>query len=720
MNILQKIKDFFMNVAASYKGGTRDFQFVLNIAIIILINIAAITLNVRFDLTRNGTYSLSDKSKEVVDGLRENLKIKVLFSKDLPGEHNSLYRYLLDLLDEYDYYGNRYFSYAIVSEEELEKEAADFGIRPVQSREFVDDQVKLRSTYMGLVIQQADLVEKIQAVTSPAGLEYQITSLIMKMSGKIDGLLSLEQPIQCNLYLDSNLKNLPIDGISTLEKTVGDAVAKSNVNNYDKIKLNVVDTSREENRKDLAGIYGLKKLKWGGGRTSSGAAMRPGEGYLGIVMEIPGRFSVIDLGVMPTLFGNYVISGLDGLGDRINDAIGTLVSSNPRVGYVTGHQEPSIEDEQTREGAAVFKKILSDIYDIREINLSTDEIPADIGTLIVAGPRSEFSDYELYRIDQFIMKGKSAIFFIDSFQEVNLGGQQNMFGQQEPMVLPLNTNLEKLLVHYGVTVAKNIVLDKNSAKVNMGNTIRDYPLVPIIGEKGMNDDSVITRYLKGAVFIKASSVDIDAEKLKKNAITTVDLISTSDESWLMTGRISFNPFMMEPGEDKDRKSHTLARLLTGSFQSYFADKQVPVNEKDAKKAAAGSMLTEGKLDQTVGSAKSNIIVVGTSEIMRSGFLMESRRILASGMGGQDDDSFSNAVLLHNMVDFSAGNYHIPEMKGKSLEFNPLEKTDDGERLFFKALNIGGLPIIVIIAGIVIWRLREKRRRRLQQLFSQEG
>ena len=254
MNILQKIKDFFMNIAASYKGGTRDFQFVLNIAIIILINMAAITLNVRFDLTRNGTYSLSDKSKEVVDGLRENLKIKVLFSKDLPGEHNSLYRYLLDLLDEYDYYGNRYFSYAIVPGEELEKEAADFGIRPVQSREFVDDQVKLRSTYMGLVIQQADLVEKIQAVTSPAGLEYQITSLIMKMSGKIDGLLSLEQQIQCNLYLDSNLKNLPIDGISTLEKTVGDAVAKSNVNNYDKIKLNVIDTSREENRKDLSGI----------------------------------------------------------------------------------------------------------------------------------------------------------------------------------------------------------------------------------------------------------------------------------------------------------------------------------------------------------------------------------------------------------------------------------------------------------------------------------
>ncbi|HOO71909.1 MAG TPA: Gldg family protein [Spirochaetota bacterium] len=718
MNIREKKDAVISYVAGMFRGGGKDFQFLLNIAIIILINIAAVTLNVRFDLTRNGTYSLSDKSRDVVNNLNEKLTVRVLFSKDLPAEHKSLYRYLVDLLDEYDYYGNRYFSYSIVGEDDLEKEASDFGIRPVKSREYVNDQVTYRSTYMGLVIQQADLVEKVQSITSPAGLEYQITSLIMKMSGKIDGLLGLKDPVQLNLYLDSNLKNLPIDGINNLEKAVSDAVEKTNVNNYGKMHLNVIDTSKDENKKDLAGIYGLKKLKWGGGATASGKAMKAGEGYLGIVMEIPGKFSVIELNVMPTLFGNYVISGIDGLEDRINDAIGTLVSTNPRVGYVTGHREPGIRDEQTREGAGLLNKILSDVYTVRELDLSKDDIPGDIGTLIINGPKSGFSDYELYKIDQFLMKGRAAIFFIDSFEEVNMGRQQNFYGQQEPVVLPVNTNLEKLLSHYGITVNRDIVLDKNSAKVNMGNMIRDYPLVPIITDKGLDDGSVITKYLKGAVFIKTSSVVTDSEKLKKEGVIAVNLVSSSDESWLMTGRMNFNPFMMDAGDDKDFKSYPIACLVSGPFDSFFKDQPVPVNDKDAGKGQRASMVSAQKLDRTVQSAKSSIIVVGTSEITRSGFLLDSRRIITSDMGGEDD-VFSNAVLLHNMVDFMAGNYHIPEMKSKSLEYNPLVKTGDRERFIYKAVNVAGLPFFVVIAGLLVWQHRSRRRRSLQQLFSKE-
>jgi hypothetical protein len=46
----------------------------------------------------------------------------------------------------------------------------------VQSREFANDQVKVRNVYMGVVIQHADLVEKIDALSTTVGLEYEITS----------------------------------------------------------------------------------------------------------------------------------------------------------------------------------------------------------------------------------------------------------------------------------------------------------------------------------------------------------------------------------------------------------------------------------------------------------------------------------------------------------------------------------------------------------------
>ena len=58
----------------------RDVQIVMYLAIIVLLNVAAATLSVRFDLTRNDTYSLSERSREVVSGLQEDMKIKVFFS----------------------------------------------------------------------------------------------------------------------------------------------------------------------------------------------------------------------------------------------------------------------------------------------------------------------------------------------------------------------------------------------------------------------------------------------------------------------------------------------------------------------------------------------------------------------------------------------------------------------------------------------------------------
>ena len=140
---------------------SRNFQFLLNIILIIVINIAAAAFSVRLDLTANNTYSLSDRSIDTVSGLNEKLKIKVFFSKDLPPEHAMVYRYLKDILEQYSFYGNRNFSYEIIDEDRLEVQARDYGINPVQSRELSSDQVKLRSVYMGVVIQHADLIEKI-------------------------------------------------------------------------------------------------------------------------------------------------------------------------------------------------------------------------------------------------------------------------------------------------------------------------------------------------------------------------------------------------------------------------------------------------------------------------------------------------------------------------------------------------------------------------------
>jgi ABC-2 type transport system permease protein len=699
----------------------RTVQLVLYIVIIVLINLVSITLNVRCDLTRNHTFSLSHRSRDIVSNLKENLKIKVLFSRDLPAQHNSIYRYLKDLLEEYDYYGNEYFSYEIVDGKDLEKQANDYGIRPVQSQEFENDQVKVRRTYMALVIQQSDIVEKIEAITEPIGLEYTVTTLIEKMSGKIDGLLRLKQPVQVLFFMDGALRNLPIDGIESLRDKVRDAVDKCNAANYDKLRLQVLDPSVDKNAGISAELYGVTRLNWKAGLDRTGKAIPAGEAYLGIVLKNQNRSERIELSVAPTFMGKNVITGIDKLQDRINNAVGNLVSSNPRIGYITGHGEVDLNDQQSPQGGAVLKQVLSDVYEIKDVNLERDEIPADLGLIIINGPRKQFTEQELFKIDQFLMKGKGAIFFLDSFNEINMGQQQNPFGRQ-PIVLPINTGLDPLLKSYGITVNKNIVLDTSCAKAPVGGAVKEIYYVPIIRKSGFNKDISITKYLKGAAFIKVSSVDADAGKAKALKLTREDLVSSSDESWQMTGQINFNPFMLMPPEKKDdMRKYTLAVLLSGKFESYFKGRDIP-KEEDPKKAQEKKDISVGKTDTTVPSGTTQVIVVGSSEITRSGFLMNSKRIMSSALsqGDEQDKVFSNGFLIHSMADYLLGNSYIPEMSSKSLDYNPLDKTADSTKIIMKALNIGGVPILVVLAGFFIWKQRLRRKKKIRDLFSREA
>ncbi len=702
-----RAKYFFAGFLSS---GSRDLQLVLYIIIILLLNLAVQRANFRIDLTRYGTYTLSDKSVEVVKGLKENLKIRVLFSKDLPAQHAAVGRYLKDLLEEYAYHGNEFFSYEIVDEKNLEREAASYGIRPVQTQDYSGDQVVVRRAYMGLVIQQADLIEKMETVTSAAGLEYGITTRIEKMSTKISRLLDLKAPLTLTLYLPPEVRDLPIQGMRDLEGRVQKAVEKCNAINYGKIKLRAVNPSQDAKAAEEAAGNGVSKIKWGG------AGGRAGEAYFGMVLDGGKKREPVDIPVSPGIFGGYALGGLENLEDRINDAVGSVVSANPRIGYITGHGEAETAEGDDRNGASLFRKSLSDRYEFRDINLAAGDIPADIGMIIINGPTREFTPIELYRIDQYLMKGRSAVFFIDSFTEINLPGGQGMFGRR-PIVLPVHTGLEELLGSYGVTIHRDVVLDGNCAKVNLGNMIKDYPLVPIIRESGLDRTNGITRWLRGLVVMKASSLAVDTADLKKRHIRAERLLRSSEESWLMTGEVNFDPFTMSPEGAGKLKSYTLAASLSGRFRSAFSGRDVP---QDPKAKAGGAIASATRQDSTVKNGVTRIVAVGTSEVTRTNFLMDARKIMAGVSPRGEDDAFSNLVFLHNIADHLNDADDIAELRSKSLEYNPVRKTSEGLRLAVKAFNFAGLPLLVVVAGLVMWRLRGMKRRRIQERFIGGG
>jgi len=177
---------------------------------------------------------------------------------------------------------------------------------------------------------------------------------------------------------------------------------------------------------------------------------------------------------------------------------------------------------------------------------------------------------------------------------------------------------------------------------------------------------------------------------------------------------------MPPENEKEMARYGLAVLVAGKFDSFYKGRAVPGPAAGGKMEAAET-ITVQKLEKTVQSGTTKIIVVGSSEITRSYFLMNAKRIISSALSDPNDQDkiFANGFFIHSMADYLLGNVYIPEISSKSLDYNPLDVSSDGTKLALKAVNIAGVPLLVILAGLLIWKRRSRRKKSIQERFARE-
>lgn len=163
------------------------FPALIIVVALVLVNIIGRNWFIRFDLTENKMYSLSESSRLVVNKIDDLLTMKVYFSDNLPGRYGNNRRYLQDILEEYAAYSDgdiRFEFYQPESDEELGKEAQKSGIQPVQVQVIEKDKLEVKKVYMGMVILYEDQQEIIPLIQTTTGLEYEITTKIKKLVEK--------------------------------------------------------------------------------------------------------------------------------------------------------------------------------------------------------------------------------------------------------------------------------------------------------------------------------------------------------------------------------------------------------------------------------------------------------------------------------------------------------------------------------------------------------
>lgn len=160
-------------------------RVLLVAGILAVLNIIALQVFFRWDLTPNKIYTLSDASKSIVSRLDDKLVVKAYFTDNLPSPYNNNRRYLQELLDDYRNASNGRITYEIISpsdETELETEAQKYGIQPVQVQTVKNDRAEALKAYMGMVLLYGGKQEAIPFVGSTENLEYEITGVINRLT----------------------------------------------------------------------------------------------------------------------------------------------------------------------------------------------------------------------------------------------------------------------------------------------------------------------------------------------------------------------------------------------------------------------------------------------------------------------------------------------------------------------------------------------------------
>ncbi len=425
-----------------------------------------------------------------------------------------------------------------------------------------------------------------------------------------------------------------------------------------KISVNFIDPSGDKDLEQEVMSLGIPPVQFS---TVEQDKYEVSNGYLGIAVLYEDNKEIIPV-VQDTATLEY----------ELTNAIKKATSEESlTVAFAIGHDELSKE--------ADFKSVaeyLAKQYEVVEQDLSTGEFIADeIKTLIIAGPKTSFTDADLYIIDQFMMRGGSVLALLD--------GTKLDEGLQ---VSPLTTGLEKLLENYGMKVNTDLVLDISNGMASFSSGyvqfMTQYPFfVKSVGQY-MNPDSVLVNRLESVMFPWVSSIEVMGES--SEGTTIFDLIRTTEQAWNQTENYNLDPQQRFAAPESEKSQYILAAAKFGAFASYFTGKDVP------------EISGEQTGDNLLSSADSRLIVVGDADFATDSFLRQNGE---------------NLVFFSNLVDGLTQDMDLIMIRSKSVTDRPLSEMSFAVRQLVKYINILLPTLIVIIYGFIRSYIRRKESRR---------
>ncbi len=338
---------------------------------------------------------------------------------------------------------------------------------------------------------------------------------------------------------------------------------------------------------------------------------------------------------------------------------------------------------------------LQEQYFTRDVSVSEGQkVPDDIAVLVIADP-GELSDRELFEIDQYIMSGGKAIFLVDKIEIQD----RTMQG------VVTDSNVTKLIEHYGVKIVEALVLDRVNAQASFRsggyNIFLPYPFWVRALRQNIADEHPIINHLDSIVMPWVSPIEILIGDDDEKSFSVI--AKSSEYSWLQKGNFDLSPKRDYMPSRDDLKQHDLAVAIKGRFTSYFKGKDIP---SPAKKLEEQEITQEWPIleadtmdeDRQIidKSPETKIIVAGNSTFIAGDFPVQFE---------------GNMTFFLNSIDWMTIGDRLIGIRSRTVGDRSLDILTEEKKTAIRYINTFGVAFLLVLFGLFqyYWRKRRKKQ-----------
>ena len=469
-------------------------------------------------------------------------------------------------------------------------------------------------------------------------------------AGTRKAIAALPEIVNLKLFYSSSLPDLPA-GLKSYAERVQDVLQEYKRYSGGNIELEVYDPKPDSDAEEWAQKYGI-----------GGSPLHPLDQedlfYFGIAVEAAGKQASIPfLNPEREPYLEYDLSRMIYEVTHPKKKVIGVMSSLPVLGTSPEMQAMMQQMQMPREQkkAWVFIDELRKTFSVRDV--PSNEFPiADLDVLLVIHPK-QLPDSTLFAIDQYVLNGGKAIFFVDPFCVVDAADSGMGFR------MPTSSDLAKLFHAYGIDVPeRKIVADMDNATQVSGANGRaeKSPLWISVTPEMLNKDDMVCAQLNLMV------IPVGGRVASYGNVTNelIPLIRSSRNV------CELDSFAAQQGSDEVRKQflaanerYNLAVKVRGRFASAFPD------GNPAEPGASNTFLR-------VAKGACTIAVVADVDMLADEFNFQELNFF----GMKTYLPFNNNIdFLQNAVDQFAGDDNLIAIRSRAQYQRPFTVVQDLER-----------------------------------------